>query len=438
MIKSIPNWQPRETRLDILFLCHRIPYPPDKGDKIRSHALLRHLARRGRVHVACFVDDPSDMAHAQAVRQMAGGECLFVPLTRSTKLLSAGLAIASGQPITTACFRSRRMAEWIKALAARHRIERTVVFCSAMAPYVLNNAMLDPQRAILDLVDIDSDKWRQYATHVGGARRWIYLREWAKLFELERLAARRFGTTLLVSPHEADSFAAMAPESAARILALTNGVNREYFAPGSFPNPFPRDEDPIVMTGSMDYRPNVQGAKWFFHDVLPLLATELPRARFYVVGSKPPASLRALSGSKLVVTGRVDDVRPYLQHASAVVAPLRIARGVQNKVLEAMAMAKPVVTTHEASRGLAAVPGMHLWIEDDALRFAAAVINAVRGEDRLEVARRARDYVERHHDWTKNLCVLDALLANTAKGSEPSARRWLSPSAEPSIAEVSR
>jgi sugar transferase (PEP-CTERM/EpsH1 system associated) len=267
------------------------------------------------------------------------------------------------------------------------------------------------------------------------------------LFELERFAARRFGATLLVSRHEADSFAAMAPESAARIFALTNGVNREYFAPGAFANPFAGDEDPIVMTGSMDYRPNVDGAKWFFHEVLPLLTKDLPRARFYVVGSKPPASLCALCGPKLVVTGRVDDVRPYLQHAAAVVAPLRIARGLQNKVLEAMAMAKPVITTQDSSRGLSASSGVQLFIQDDAWAFAAAVVTAVQGKDRSEVARRAREYVELHHDWTRNLSVLDDLLAGRGlpaaeATSEHRSMRRLGqapgPSVEPSIAEVPR
>src|SRR5882724_5416753 len=164
-----------------------------------------------------------------------------------------------------------------------------------MAPYVLDNAMLDTRRAVLDLVDIDSDKWRQYAAYLRGARRWIYQREAAKLFALERTAARRFGATLLVSPYEAESFAAMVPEAASHIFALCNGVNSEYFAPGLFPNPFPNEEVPIVMTGRMDYRPNVDGAEWFFHEVLPLLAKDLPQARFYVVGANPAASLRALS-----------------------------------------------------------------------------------------------------------------------------------------------
>jgi sugar transferase (PEP-CTERM/EpsH1 system associated) len=401
----------KEAQVEILFLCHRIPYPPDKGDKIRSHALLTHLAKRHRVHLACFVDDPSDMAHAEAVRRLAGGECIFIPLGRAAKLVSMVKAILLGQPITTAWFGSHAITKWIDALLHTRKIDRAVVFSSAMAPYVLDNAMIDPRRVVLDLVDIDSDKWRQYAACLHGAKRWIYRREATKLFKLERSAALRFGATLLVSAYEAESFAGMVPEAAARIYALCNGVNSEYFAPKIFRNPFPAEEVPIVMTGRMDYRPNVDGAEWFFHEALPLLAKELPNARFYVVGANPPASLRALSGLKLVVTGQVDDVRPYLQHAAAVVAPLRIARGVQNKVLEAMAMAKPVVATQAATRALAVVSGIHLWIEDSPFGFARAVVAAAEGPDRFHVARSARNYVERHHDWEQNLAALDNLLA---------------------------
>jgi glycosyltransferase involved in cell wall biosynthesis len=204
----------------------------------------------------------------------------------------------------------------------------------------------------------------------------------------------------------------MVPEAASRISALSNGVDSEYFAPGIFHNPFPDGEVPIVMTGRMDYRANVDGAQWFLRDVMPLVAKELPLARFYVVGANPAPALRALSGSNIVVTGQVADVRPYLQHAAAVVAPLRIARGVQNKVLEAMAMVKPVVATRAATRALAVVSGVHVWIEDEPARFASAVIAAVTGEDRFHVARSARNYVERHHNWANNLATLDDLLAD--------------------------
>ena len=396
--------------IEILFLSHRIPYPPNKGDKIRSHALLTHLARHGRVHLACFVDDPTDMQYTKTVQSLAGGECLFVSLNRITKWIRAATGLFTGQPITTAYFGSKAVTKWIGELAKNRPIGRVVVFSSAMAPYVLNNSQLDPSHALFDLVDIDSDKWRQYAATAWRPLRWIFRREASTLLRLEREAARQFRATTLVSPFEALSFSAMVPESKSRIFPLNNGVNLQYFSAGAHDNPFPPEEVSIVMTGRMDYHPNVDGARWFFDQVMPRLKGDLPGARFYIVGANPPASLRALAGSQLVVTGEVADVRPYIQHAAAVVAPLRIARGVQNKVLEAMAMEKPIVATVEATRALAVTSGVELWVENDAAAFAAAIVNAAKGTERLQVGRNARKYVELHHSWQKNLALIDDLL----------------------------
>ncbi len=285
-----------------------------------------------------------------------------------------------------------------------------------MAPYLLDNSGLDPARSILDLVDVDSDKWRQYAATARWPKNWIFQREAEKLLELERDAADKFGATLLVSAFEASTFASLAPEAASRIHVVCNGVDLKCFSPGTFPNPFPNQEIPIVMTGRMDYPPNADGALWFAREVMPELSSLMPRARFHIVGSKPPASLRALKGHLIEVWGQVADIRPYLQHAAVVVAPLRMARGVQNKVLEALAMARPVVATLAATRALKVTSGSELWIENDPAPFARAVFEAAQGKTSKLVAQRGRNYVERCHDWQTNLAPLGALLSNLEQG----------------------
>src|SRR6185295_18844853 len=224
-------------------------------------------------------------------------------------------------------------------------------------------APVAPGRVLFDMVDIDSDKWRQYAARSRGAVKWLYGREHEKLEALECVAAGAFGHTLLASDFEADTFKAIAPASAAKITGLTNGVDLDQFSQGNFANPFAADELPIVMTGRMDYRPNYEGALWFAREVFPQVLKFIPNARVHFVGSGPPAELRQAAGSGIVVTGAVPDVRPYIQFAQAIIAPLHIARGVQNKVLEAMAMAKPVVATHDATRSLGVKAGYHLWVE---------------------------------------------------------------------------
>jgi sugar transferase (PEP-CTERM/EpsH1 system associated) len=398
-----------------LFLCHRLPFPPNKGDKIRSHALLKHLAEQGPVHVACFIDDPDDLQYRDDVRRLAGGECLFEPINKATKWRRAIDAIVRGESMTTAFFSSPTMQKWIRELVATEDIRSTIVFGSAMAPYLLKHRALC-RRAIFDMVDVDSDKWRQYADSSTAPRRWIFAREARAIAKLEREAAQAFGRTLLVSPFEAETFRRQAPECAARIDSLSNGVDLTYFSPARFANPFPENELPIVMTGHMDYRPNCDGALWLAEHVAPLVFAEFPRAHLYFVGANPPPALRKIAGPGITVTGRVNDVRPYIQGARVVVAPLLIARGVQNKVLEAMAMKKCIVATHEATRALAVESGRQLWIANDARSFADAITAAIRSPDRQEVMDSAREYVEQHHDWNAIMSKLDADLARLAKG----------------------
>jgi sugar transferase (PEP-CTERM/EpsH1 system associated) len=404
---------------ELLFLCHRIPFPPDKGDKIRSHALLAHFAARQRVHVACFIDDPADWRHVKSVQNLAGGECIFVKLRPMLARAASLDALLTGRPLTTSYFRSMAIDRWLTRLVAAGRVDQAVVFGSAMAPYILGRRDIDPARALFDMVDLDSDKWRQYGATGPWPKRWLYRREARTLLRLEREAARRFGATVLISPHEVASFGAEAPESASRLHSISNGVDPARFSPKrQQPNVFPAGVVPIVMTGAMDYRPNIEGARWFVDAILPRLLPLLPAAHFFVVGANPPPALKALAGPHVTVTGRVPDVQPYLAHAAAVVAPLQIARGLQNKVIEGMAMARPVVATWEAARALAAIPGEDLWVETEPDRFAAAVLAAATGPDRDRIARNGRLYVERHHDWSRNLSVMDALLHEIGQSAE--------------------
>jgi sugar transferase (PEP-CTERM/EpsH1 system associated) len=401
--------------VEILFLSHRIPFPPNKGEKIRAHAVVTHLAQRHTVHVGAFVDDPADLEHAAALRSLAGGEC-FLPRLDTRFIYPMGLAaLFAGGPVTTSYFGSKAMEAWIAGLLAGRRIDCAYVFSSAMAPYLMHRRYFDPGKVVLDLVDVDSDKWRQYSEASFGPKRWLYRREADTLLVLERSAAAHFGATLLVSPYEASTFEHLAPESVGRIRSVANGVDLSLFSSDhNFPNPFPKGEIPLVMTGAMDYRPNVDGALWFAKSVMPLVSARLPDARFYVVGSKPDRSLTSANLPRVTITGRVADVRPYIAHAAASIAPLRIARGVQNKVLEAMAQERPVVATRAATRALDAVPGRDFWLADEPGLFADAVIAAAMGPERGRVAANGRRYVEQRHDWTRNLADLDELLETAA------------------------
>ena len=409
--------------MNLLFLSHRLPFPPNKGDKIRSHALFTYLAARHSIHLGCFVDESRDFAHAETVAGMTSSHKL-IPLTKQRKFLRSARALLNNSSITAQVYRDAEMQEWVDTVLRNERIDGAVVFGSAMAPYMLKGEYLPPRHVVFDMVDLDSDKWQQYSNTVGFATSWIYQREATKLLALERAAAAQFGITYLVSPYEVQSFSRLAPESVTRIKSLSNGVNFDHFSPSAYASPFPKDITPIVMTGRMDYWPNVEGAIWFAKAVLPLVKQKVPNVRFYIVGAQPVAALRHIASDDIEISGDVLDVRPYIASARVVVAPLRIARGIQNKVLEALAMCVPVVATEEASRGLAVVGGRDIWVANSAEAFANAVVDAARSIDRKVIAANGRAYVEKYHNWSDLLAPLDTalkdLIETAANRHEPS------------------
>ncbi|MBU6497226.1 MAG: TIGR03087 family PEP-CTERM/XrtA system glycosyltransferase [Rhodospirillales bacterium] len=389
----------------MLFLCHRIPYPPDKGDKIRAWNMFVHLSRRFDMHVGCFVDDPADQIHEPRLRAMCA-DLACVPLGPWRQKLRALLAARPGRPLTRDYFRDAAMRRWVEAKLADSGIEHVFVFSSGMADYVLDH---ERDGMVLDMVDVDSEKWRDYGHQARGVARLFWAREARTLLEFERLAASHFSTTLFVSEHEMQRFATLAPESSPRLDWVENGVDLDYFSPErSFPTPFADGAPHLVFTGTMDYWPNADGVTWFVRHVMPLLARRSPGLRLSIVGANPTPKVRALSGPGVEVTGRVADVRPYLAHAAAVVAPLRIARGVQNKVLEAMAMARPVIATPEAFEGVRAQADRDVLVAGDAAAMARRVDEVLDGAH-PGIGAAARAAVQRHHAWPITLRRLDRL-----------------------------
>ncbi len=404
----------------ILFLAHRIPYPPNKGDKIRSWHFLRHLAAHHELSLACFVDDPDDMRHAEMLRGICA-DSHFEPLARSPLQWRNAAAMATGSPITVSHYRSRRMRARVESLLAGQP-DFVFVFSGAMAQY-LPERVDWPLRRIIDFADVDSDKWAQYARQRKAPASLIYRREARTLLGCERAAAARADAVLFVSEVEADLFRALAPESAGKVHAIRNGVDYLQFSPEhELPSPFSAAARPLVFTGMMDYWANVDGAAWFVDQVLPRIRQKIPAAEFWIVGASPAPAVRALAERPGVhVTGRVPDVRPYLRHAAVVAVPLRIARGVQNKVLEAMAMARPVVTTPAAAQGVdGAVIGHELIEAGDEAGFADAVCMLLRGRDEAEeMGRRARARVLADYDWGSNLGRLDDVMGPAPERSVP-------------------
>lgn len=404
----------------ILFLAHRVPFPPDRGDRIRAHHQLKALARLGPVHVGCFAEGDNRAGEA-ALADIATSYCI-VPRTKPLPL--AGVeAVLTGKPVSLTAFQSRPLADWVRQTIARHEIAAIVVFSGQMGQYIPADFT---GRVVIDLCDVDSAKFASYAEN--GERVWLNARE-ARLLaaEEERLGARA-DATILISKAEAALYRSRLQEPGMiNVQVIGNGIDAAFFDPaatrphlvlGGHPGPH------FVFTGQMDYRPNEQAALWVIEALLPALRARFPQALFHVVGRNPTGKLMAHHGLPGVqVWGEVPDVRPFLAAADAVLAPLLIARGVQNKVLEAMAMARPVVLTPDAATGIAAEHGAH-WLvsapDPDAMAAAIASLLANR-EAALAMGAAARRFVLDHHAWEAMLAPLASLIGQDREGARHAA-----------------
>lgn len=404
---------------NILLLVHRLPYPPNKGDKVRSYNLLKHLAARHKVYLCTFVDDPADEQHVETVRSLC--EELYVARLspRMAKLRSLN-ALISNEALTLRYYRDSGMQDWVSQTCAAHGINAAVIFSSAMAQYVEKMPRL---LKLVDFVDVDSAKWTQYAQTHSGPKAWIYRREGKRLLAYERLVAQQAARSFFVTEAEAELFRKQAPECALRVEPICNGVDSSFFISSSgMSNPYGPDEIPLVFTGAMDYFPNVDAVKWFAEAILPQVTSKWPKVRFYIVGRSPLPEVQRLAGQRVTVTGTVPDVRPFLQHAAVVVAPLRIARGVQNKILEAMSMARPVIASKACAGGIDATAAEHLLVADGADEFVRAIDQLLTAPGLARsLGEAARQRVIDQYSWEANMGGIDRYLGPASAAPETQA-----------------
>lgn len=410
-----------DVRTPLLYLVHRIPYPPNKGDKVRSFNILRQLATRHRVFLGTFVDHPDDVQHIDKLSEWCEESRVIRLDPRRAKIASLR-GLLTGEALSVPYYRSAALADWVKQVVAREGIHEAVAFSGPMAQYLDAPGL---SHRVIDFCDLDSAKWTQYAGDHRWPMSWLYRREGRCLLAFERAAAAGADASIFVTEAEADLFRKAAPELAGRVSAMQNGVDADYFSPANGGiSPYPAGGPVIVFTGAMDYWPNVDAVVWFATELLPKVREQVPDARFWIVGMNPTPAVQALAGEGVVVTGTVPDVRPYLAHADAIVAPLRIARGIQNKVLEAMAMARPVVISSAPATGLAARAGHDCEIAHSSEEFVSRTV-ALLGDVTLRrnMGLAARDAVLRAYSWSAHLAALEKLLgasnhcSDTASGS---------------------
>ncbi len=438
---------------DLLFLAHRVPFPPDRGDKIRSFHVLRYLAQRRRVHLVAFADDAADLDPPVGFTDMLAS-CTILPRAKS-QARAAIEALATGKPVSLTAFASSAMQDAVDRVLPR--VGGIYCFSGQMAQYLPE----DGARVVMDFVDMDSAKFAGFADDSCGPMRWMMHREARLLGAFEQEIAARVSASLFVSEAEAALF--RTGGATGRIVAVENGIDSATFDPAAqgailthhpgagrgpvgkvaettgspssstSPNWTPASagevkggavqagevkggalsggacDDPlIVFTGQMDYRPNIEAVTWFAHDILPRIRAQYPTAWFAIVGRAPTPAVQALAGDPVTVTGAVDDVRGWLAAADVCVAPLKLARGIQNKVLEAMAMARPVVASAAAAEGIDHAGTIR--VAANAREFAAQVLALLDAPAAAaELGQAARAQVLRRYGWDARLAPLDAL-----------------------------
>jgi sugar transferase (PEP-CTERM/EpsH1 system associated) len=392
---------------EILFLAHRIPFPPDRGDKIRSHHVLKRLAEIAPVHVATLAEDEFDLAEESALAAMAASYHLA---RRSKPLPLAGLeALASGKPVSVTAFHSSALEGYVANVLATRPIGAIYVFSGQMGHYVPESFK---GRVVMDFVDVDSAKFEAYGAKKSGPRGWIDAREGRELAREEARLARRADISLLISDEERDLFVSRLPSDVrADVRTMGNGLDAEFFDPESVgqASELAAIAGPkIVFTGQMDYAPNIEAAERAIHGIMPMVREACADATFHVVGRNPPESLAACHGANgNFVWGRVPDMREWLKAADIALVPLDIARGVQNKVLEAMAMRLPVVLSPGAATGIPATDGEHFLIGERDEDLAQAVIGLLQSPDRAgAMGAGAREWIVDHASWQAALAPL--------------------------------
>jgi sugar transferase (PEP-CTERM/EpsH1 system associated) len=403
--------------MKILYIVHRIPYPPNKGEKVRSFHQIQYLSKNHTIHLICLADEPDYLQYVQTLEKY----CASVDVVyrdRSFAKLLAILALFTRRPLSVGSFYSRKLQKIIFQKLGSEKFDVALVFCSSMAEYIRRMSAIPK---VIDFVDVDSEKWRLYANHHPFPVSWIYRLEADRLARYEMQIARDFHHSIFASEKEAGHLRCRVEGKT--ISAIPNGVDLDYFTPHDHETS-DTDQPIIAFTGTMDYFPNVDAVRYFCREIFPLIRHSLPEAKFYIIGRRPTPEVRRLADlPNVIVTGSVTDVREYLARARVAVAPLRIARGVQNKILEAMAMGRPVVGTSSAFQGIQATLADGIWIADDPQAFAEAVLTLIQDQDlHRHCSFQARSYVQRYHQWPDHCAQLELILQQASTLSDLSAK----------------
>ncbi len=393
----------REHSPDILVLTHRLPYPPDKGERIRAYHMLKFLARRAAVHLVCPADEAVHADSLSALRSICR-RVAAVPLGRFARYSRAAMSLLGGRTATEGAFYSphlrRLIDEWSRGTSFH-----AVLACSSSMVQYLQSPGLRGVPTVVDLIDADSQKWLDYAAATRGPLKWVYAIEGRRLRRIEQQLPAQVDAVALVSDAEVALLREFCLDG--QVVSIPCGVDLDHFSASET-----SQQPECVFVGALDYRPNVDGVVWFSQEIWPAVRAACPGATFTLVGRRPGAAVRRLASHPgVTVVGQVPDVRPYLDRAALAVAPLRMARGVQSKVLEALAMNKAVVASPQAINGIAVRPGKHLLVAASPKEWTESVCRVLADHElRHRLGLAGRRFIETNHRWEHCLKPLVGLL----------------------------
>jgi polysaccharide biosynthesis protein PslH len=397
--------------MTLLYLVHSCPYPPHKGDRIRSFNILKYLAGRYDVKLVYPSFSPDDVQNSKKLEKY----CTSVHTVRLNPLLAklrCSLGLFTPTPLTVWYFYSKKLLSMVKKI----EFDIALVDCSSMAIYVLNSDRLK----IIDFVDVDYDKWRVYSERSSFPSSLIYSTEYKKLRKFENKINHIFDHCFVVSESEKNLLL-----NKKNVSVVRNGIDFDFFSCEKT-----HKNDTLIFSGAMNYFANIDGVMYFHHDILPLIKKQVDNVQFIIAGMNPTKQIRRLASDEILVTGYVPDIRKYLAQAAVCVVPLRIAKGIQNKVLEAMAMEVPVVATTAANGGIGARDGKDILLADSPAAFAQATVALLRNPAlRQEITANAKQFVLRHFRWETNLATLDDVITRLLIPDLPTASSHTTPQA---------
>jgi sugar transferase (PEP-CTERM/EpsH1 system associated) len=385
----------------LLFICHRYPFPPKRGGKIRPFNIIRHLSESGHeVHVGSLVRSDIEQQEGDGLEQ----HCASAFHARVTKPVQAArmvMRLPSRVPSSMGYFYSPELRDHVHRLLNKHSFDAAFVHCSSVAQYVAKI----PIRKHLDFGDMDSQKWLEYSQHKPFPMSLGYRIEGSKLMTEERRLSKVFDQCSATTRGELETLRSLNPS--VKGDWFPNGVDGDFFKPVT-----DYDPDQISFVGRLDYFPNQQGVIDFANGAFPKIRARRRGARFIIVGAEPPPFIKALERIEgVTVTGTVPDVRPYVTKSALTVAPLFIARGTQNKILEAMSMGVPVVSSTPASKGVDAIAGEHLEVADSAPDVAEKCLQLMDSPERRRALSEAGlQRVRTHHSWKASMAKFDQIL----------------------------